>query len=294
MPFSSGKTVKHKLVLGFLLVIVMFVSFGIISLAEVHNVGDLTETIYEHPLVVSNAALSAGINMTKMHRSMKDVILSKSTIELDKASDEVNKHERLVYEELDTIRDNIIGAEGQNLEKRTRQLFADWKPIRQEAFLLFHSGRRDEAAAITNGKGAEHVAKLDNKMLELTSYARKKADGFMQLAEESQKRVENISVILVLVGVFLSALIAFITVRYVLKVENILLHERNELQNALSEIRTLSGLLPICASCKKIRDDKGYWNQLELYIRDHSEAEFSHSICPTCADKLYGDLIKNA
>ena len=293
MPFSSGKTVKHKLVLGFLLVIVMFVSFGIISLAEVHNLGDLTETIYEHPLVVSNAALSAGINMTKMHRSMKDVILSKSTIELDKASDEVNKYERLVYGELDTIRDNIIGAEGQNLEKRTRQLFADWKPIRQEVFLLFDSGRREEAAAITNGKGAEHAAKLDNKMLELTSYARKKADGFMQLAEESQKRVENISVILVLVGVFLSALIAFITVRYVLKVENILLHERNELQKALSEIRTLSGLLPICASCKKIRDDKGYWNQLELYIRDHSEAEFSHSICPSCADKLYGDFIND-
>ena len=82
MPFSNSKTVKHKLVLGFILVIVMFVTFGIISLAEVHTVGNLTETIYEHPLVVSNAALSAGINMTKMHRSMKDVILSKSTVEL--------------------------------------------------------------------------------------------------------------------------------------------------------------------------------------------------------------------
>ena len=293
MPFSRGKTVKHKLVLGFMLVIVMFVSFGIISLTEVHTVGNLTETIYEHPLVVSNAALSAGINMTKMHRSMKDVILSKSTDELDKVSDDVNKYEQLVYEQLDVIRDNIIGTEGQNLEKRTRQLFADWKPIRQEVFFLFHSGRRDEAAAITKGKGAEHVAKLEDKMMELTSYARKKADGFMQLAERSQKRVETISVILVLVGVFLSALIAFISVRYVLKVERVLLHERNALQKALSEIKTLSGLLPICASCKKIRDDKGYWNQLELYIRDHSEAEFSHSICPTCADNLYGDLIKD-
>ena len=292
MPFESGKTVKRKLILGFVLVIVMFVSFGIISLTEVHTVGNLTETIYEHPLVVSNAALSAGINMTKMHRSMKDVILSKSAVEFNKASDEANKYEQLVYEQLDVIRDNIIGTEGQNLEERTRQLFADWKPIRQEVFLLFHSGLRDEAAAITKGKGAVHVAKLEDKMMELTSYARKKADGFMQLAERSQKRVENISVILVLAGVFLSVAIALITVRYVLKVEKILVHERNELQAALSEIKTLSGLLPICASCKKIRDDKGYWNQLELYIRDHSEAEFSHSICPTCAEKLYGDLIK--
>ena len=60
-----------------------------------------------------------------------------------------------------------------------------------------------------------------------------------------------------------------------------------ELQKALGEVRTLRGILPICASCKKIRDDKGYWNQLESYIRDHSEAEFSHSLCPECIEKLY-------
>lgn len=60
-----------------------------------------------------------------------------------------------------------------------------------------------------------------------------------------------------------------------------------ELQKALSEVRKLSGMLPICASCKKIRDDQGYWTQIEAYIRDHSEAEFSHGICPECMQKLY-------
>ena len=60
-----------------------------------------------------------------------------------------------------------------------------------------------------------------------------------------------------------------------------------ELQKALSEVKTLSGFLPICMSCKKIRDDKGYWEQVEVYIRDHSEAEFSHGICPECFKKLY-------
>jgi len=63
-----------------------------------------------------------------------------------------------------------------------------------------------------------------------------------------------------------------------------------ELQDSLVKIKTLRGLLPICASCKKIRDDKGYWNQIEAYIRDHSEAEFSHSICPVCMKKLYPDF----
>ena len=64
------------------------------------------------------------------------------------------------------------------------------------------------------------------------------------------------------------------------------------LQDALDHIKTLRGLLPICASCKNIRNDKGYWEQIEVYIRDRSEAEFSHSICPECARKLYPELYK--
>ncbi|MCP3943703.1 MAG: HAMP domain-containing protein [Desulfobacteraceae bacterium] len=62
-----------------------------------------------------------------------------------------------------------------------------------------------------------------------------------------------------------------------------------KLEHALNEIKTLSGLLPICANCKKVRDDKGYWNQIESYIQQHSEAKFSHGMCPECADRLYGD-----
>ncbi|HQN19385.1 MAG TPA: hypothetical protein PKV86_09605 [Syntrophobacteraceae bacterium] len=61
------------------------------------------------------------------------------------------------------------------------------------------------------------------------------------------------------------------------------------LQNAMDEIKTLKGILPICSYCKKIRDDKGYWNRLESYLHAHSEVEFSHGICPDCAKKLYPD-----
>lgn len=60
-----------------------------------------------------------------------------------------------------------------------------------------------------------------------------------------------------------------------------------ELKKALSEIKTLQGILPICSFCKKIRDDKGYWNQLESYIHTHSELMFSHSVCPECMKKQY-------
>ena len=64
-----------------------------------------------------------------------------------------------------------------------------------------------------------------------------------------------------------------------------------DLKDANSQIGVLSGMLPICASCKKIRDDKGYWRQIEDYISRHSEAEFSHGICPSCTATLYPGLV---
>ena len=63
-----------------------------------------------------------------------------------------------------------------------------------------------------------------------------------------------------------------------------------ELKEALSQVKQLSGLLPICSHCKQIRDDKGYWRQIEAYIQEHSEAQFSHGICRECAKKYYPDL----
>ncbi len=66
-----------------------------------------------------------------------------------------------------------------------------------------------------------------------------------------------------------------------------------ELHKAMEEVKILSGFLPICASCKNIRDDKGYWNQIEAYISEHSEAEFSHGICPECLKKLYPGIYHN-
>jgi len=68
--------------------------------------------------------------------------------------------------------------------------------------------------------------------------------------------------------------------------------ERERLQKALDEVRTLRGIIPICVSCKQIRDDKGYWNQVEKYVGDHTEAEFSHGICPECMEKLYPQFAK--
>ena len=72
----------------------------------------------------------------------------------------------------------------------------------------------------------------------------------------------------------------------------IILEDITALKNALEEVKTLRGFVPICANCKKIRDDQGYWQQVEQYVQDHSEVQFSHSICPDCIEELYGDFLK--
>jgi transcriptional regulator with GAF, ATPase, and Fis domain len=72
---------------------------------------------------------------------------------------------------------------------------------------------------------------------------------------------------------------------------NIELKEKNrEIEQALSEVKTLSGLMPICASCKKIRDDKGYWQRLEAYFYEHTDLQLSHGFCPECSKKLYPEV----
>jgi len=75
--------------------------------------------------------------------------------------------------------------------------------------------------------------------------------------------------------------------RRIVELQDALVDKLEELRRALAEIRTLRGIVPICVDCKKIRDDAGFWQQVEVYVRDHSEAEFSHALCPDCLHRLY-------
>ena len=86
-----------------------------------------------------------------------------------------------------------------------------------------------------------------------------------------------------------SATVIIRTIRYAIERQRLM----TELKTALDHIKQLQGMLPICSECKKIRDDKGYWNRIESYISRHSEVEFSHGICPDCAKKLYPELYED-
>lgn len=79
-----------------------------------------------------------------------------------------------------------------------------------------------------------------------------------------------------------------IETKYRATLEEKVLERTSELQHALDNVKTLRGLIPICCNCKKIRDDQGYWEQIDVYMKDYMEGDFSHGICPACAKKLYG------
>jgi len=179
----------------------------------VFTLGTLTKTIYDHPLVVSNASLHAALGLTKMHRNMKDLVLANAPAEMEAVLNAVDENERNVYQYLDTIRQDILGEEG--------------------------------------------------------------------------KALENVTVILTVAGVLLSLVIAFIATYRSRKYESVLLEKNSKLQKALDEIKTLRGIIPICAHCKQIRDDEGMWKRMEEYIHAHSEASFSHGICPGCMQEHY-------
>jgi len=80
--------------------------------------------------------------------------------------------------------------------------------------------------------------------------------------------------------------------RRMIEKEDALAAKIEELQQALEQVRTLRGIVPICAGCKKIRDDEGFWQQVEVYVRDHTEAQFTHGLCPECIERLYPGILR--
>ncbi len=233
MAGKDRENIAKPLKMSFIILIVMFVFFGILSLYGNCSLARLTRTIYDHPLVVSNISLQATVSITKMHRSMKDAVLAKNLAELHSWIEAVNSEERQVYIYLDVVKENILGREGRQLEKEARALADAWKPIRAGVLRLLHSNQTDQAAQVTVGEGALHVADLEAKMLELTNYARIKATQFMENTEAVRNRVIIFSVLCLVIGVIASLLVISVTLRRSFETEQELWESRQLLSNAI-------------------------------------------------------------
>lgn len=120
-------------------------------------------------------------------------------------------------------------------------------------------------------------------------------DFLEKIVEFSQRNKGSQVDELIVVAIYLMFAFLVISVRYwrgIAVADRELKKKAEDLQKALGEIKQLKGIIPICSSCKKIRDDQGFWHQVESYLQSRSDAEFSHGICPDCMKKLYPNLGK--
>ncbi len=192
----EGFGIFTKQLCGFIFVLVVTGLGDYYSFTQMNRLSDLTTKIFNHPLRVTRAVLSADTHIVKIHRSMKDVALSSTSTELQTAISSVNVDEKQVFEHLGIVEKWILGDEGAALLAETVELFQDWKPIRDEVITLTQAGNRTQAFAITKGKGAEHVDVLNRKMEELKNYAAIKASGMLSDSHETlEKIVEAILII---------------------------------------------------------------------------------------------------
>lgn len=233
MQAERKGNINKGLILSFSLLIIIFAMYGVFSIVEIQKLSRLTRTIYEHPLVVSNAALQANASITKMHRNMKDIVLFVSVSRIENSIAKVDKQEDLVYQNLNLVRNKILGREGKDLEDETRILFSNWRPIRQEVIALVKAGNTKDAAEITIGKGADHVAALEEKMLALTNYARTKASSFMEASQKTSLKLNILSIGFFCLAISLTFVIAILTLNKTKVAEKEIQESRQLLMNAI-------------------------------------------------------------
>jgi PAS domain S-box-containing protein len=225
-PLQSNT--QKRLILGFCTLISIFLLFGVYTLYDIHRISQLTRIIYNHPLAVSNAALQANISIVKMHRSMKDVVLFHTLSKIQQSIEIVNDEEKRVYRQLDIVKDNILGDEGKILENEARKLFDAWRLIRNEVIGLVDNDQRENAANITIGKGASHVALLEIKMFGLLNYAKGKASEFNNKTEKIVSVSNVVGIFLLLLGILVSILVVFTTLKRTSLIEKKLIESETQ------------------------------------------------------------------
>ena len=197
--------IGHRLGIGFGIVILMTAIMGVSALYQLQTLAGLTEQIYLHPFVVSNAVRDIKANINGMHRSMKDVAIADTLKQIDEAALIVSKNEQQVYKDFTIVFERFIGKK--NTVNLAREMFFDWKAIRDEVIILSWQGKKEEAAYITREKGALHVEKMTDSIQIMIDYADRKANDFRKDEQKIQKRI-NIT----MVGFFVFTILMGITI----------------------------------------------------------------------------------
>ncbi len=205
--------IPYKLGLGFFIIILIFSIAGFIAIVQMSYLSTTTKEIYDHPYKKTKASLEVQANIFAMHRSMKDIVLSRSSDELDRAISDVNTHEDMIIEEFEIIKTGFLGDKV--LYESAYQAILDWRPIRAEVIQNVKEKKYAEAAVITKTKGNSQVQLINEKMDKLTSYE----ENLVETLVDGSVKIRNSTIffigLLFILSVTAGAFIAYLFIRSV-------------------------------------------------------------------------------
>ncbi|MCB2183705.1 MAG: bacteriohemerythrin [Desulfobulbaceae bacterium] len=204
--------ISVRLGIGFVLIICMMVSLGITSLMNIKKLASLTEQMYQHPLTVSNAVRDIRGGILEMQRSLTDVVLAADGKELQLAITSLNTHEESVNASFKIVFERFLGDKSD--VERAHRLYLNWKPIREEVIALKRQNHRDEATVITKTKGEKYVTEMDASVQILIDFASDKAASFYAKAQNTEKGMQSLMIILIIATLLGAAAIAWFLGRF--------------------------------------------------------------------------------
>lgn len=203
--------ISTRLTLAFSIIIGLSILIGIVSLNNIYKATQATHDIHMHPFKVGNAVRDINANIIAIHRSMKDIALAETVLEVNRAEYLVNKYEEEVYNLFDVVFENFLGDKKDI--NAAYNSFSEWKPIREEVIQLWHSGNIIDATAITKKKGAVHVEKVLTDVDVMIKFANNKANEFYVETKEREDKASRAMLILLLAVILVSVVIIIVVSR---------------------------------------------------------------------------------
>ena len=229
MKKTKYPRIQTRLFIGLLIIILFSSIVNILYYRDIKELNKVTNDIIEHPFTVSKGVRDIKIYINAMHRSMKDVVLSKNKIELNNSINLVNNNEQLIYDNFEIVKERFLGD--LRFVNEAYTTFADWKPIRDEVIDLVRNGNLDDAARITKGKGNDHIILLFQKTRKMIDFANEKAASYNQDSINILRKAKR-NFLLTLIGSLILGIILFLWIFFSIS---------NPINNMIKRIKNVSG-----------------------------------------------------
>ena len=290
------------LVYGFFLSILIIVAASIYTLRANQQITASLEKGEEHFKAIATAATEVSSYVKRAEGHLQLYLLLRRQADKEKFPARISS----LYEQIAILDRNIENPEARRILEKIK-FHTDGVLAAGKALILNHDNVTDNSTKPELEPYSQDIVWLHDQFsairelgVQLAGFEIKLESDLKQDIRKNAARqninmltlIALISVFIIYLGIVLARMISNLNKEIAnrMRSENLVQQEKKKLSEALTKLKVLSGLLPICVSCKKIRDDAGYWNQIENYISEHSNAEFTHGICPECSEKLYPEF----